>query len=479
MKIRVPRKAIDSVTHHHDQPHLSRRDFIARGLLTGAMSVVLPEIILNGLMKDALAAGTPVCPSPSRIKGCIAQIYANGGWTAGAYFQSDQMAGIAASSTAAATRYGINGTSMLKLGPNLNIASTSIFGRRLIANGARMGFTPEAWLALLGKCSGAFNCGPMNLDDGSGQNTGLIGAIGPMKQSFLNKDLLMGVNSTLAGFAVGSPASKVRGNPSPTDLARIFGLTPANKTNSATMTNSANAAIRIGAALGDLFGVGTRTGGNEAITAASCGFLGNSALASPTYGSSLFDPTQIPVLNTLVTNLTPQERAALSAYYQSASGMIGGVFSEFGGYDYHGQTPAQIGAAANQLADVFSVWLAGCNAAGGANSAMIITSNGQAIANGFTNATVGNTNGDVQNAVGDAGGAFNAAVLIRFHANGAPSAGKTIGALDTTNGDARPAMGSALAMKGLYASALIHVTGGLSAAQATRLGNPDRSSFLV
>lgn len=477
MKIRVPRKPEDDVTHHHDTPHLSRRDFIARGMYTGVMSVVLPKMILGGLVRDAVA-GSPVCPSPSMIPGCIAQIYAEGGYTAGAYFQSDLMAGIAASSAPAAIRYGIDGATMQKLGPNLNISSASIFGKRIIANGAKMGFTPSAWLAILGKCSGAFNCGPLNADDGGGRNTGLIGSIGPMKQSYMNKDILMGVNSTLARFAVGSPASKVGSKPTPTNLANVFSLSPANKTNSQTMTNSANAAMRIGAALGGMFGVTGRTGGNEAITAASCGFLGNSALANPTYGASLFDPTQITALNALATNLTPVERALLSSYFQSASGMVGGVFTEYGGYDYHGQTPTQIGTAAIQLADAFTAWIAGCNAAN-ANAAMIITSNGQAIANGFTNATVGGTTGNVQNAVGDAGGSFNNSMLIRFHATGSPAAGKNIGALNTTNGDAKPAMGSILAMQGLYASALIHVTGGLSNAQFIRLGSPDHSSFLV
>lgn len=477
MKIRVPRKSKDDITHHHDTPHLSRRDFIARGMYTGVMSVVIPKMILGGIVRDVVA-GSPVCPAPSRVKGCIAQIYAQGGFTAGAYFQSDIMAGIASTSKAAADRYGVDQTFM-KLGPNLNISPASLFGKRLIGNGTKMGFTPAAWLSILGKLSGAFNCGPMNQDDNGGRNTGLIGAVGPMKQSFMNKDILMGVQSTLAGFAVGAPASKTRSTPSPADLAKIFSLSPANKTNAATMTNSANAATRIGAALSGLFGLSERTGGSEAITAASCGFFGNSALADPNYGASLFDPTRVTELAAISTNLSATERALLSSYFQSASGIVGGVFTEYGGYDYHGQSAANIGTQVNQLADAVSAWIAGCNAAN-ANGALIITSNGQAIAKGFTaNATVGGTTGNVQLADGDAGGAFNNSMLIRFHANGAPTAGKTIGALDTTNGDARPAMGSALAMKGLYASALIHITGSLTNAQSTRLGSPDKSSFLV
>ncbi len=479
MKIRVPRKAKEDITHHHDTPHLSRRDFLERGIYTGVMSVVLPKMILGSIVKDAVAAGSPVCPPPSRIKGCIAQLYLEGGYTAGAYFQSDIMAGIAATSAAAASRYGIDGATMMKLGPNLNISSASIFGRRIIANGAKLGFTPAAWLAILAKCSGAFNCGPMNQDDGGGSDTGLIGAVGPLKQSASNKDVLMGVSRQLAGFAVGMPASKVNAKPTPAQLSGVFALSPANKTNAATMTNSANAATRIGAALGGMFGLDKRTGSNEAITAASCGFLGNSVMADPNYGASLFDPVRVPELAGLATNLTPTERALLSAYFQSASGVIGGVFTQYGGYDYHGQSAQNIGTASIAAADAITAWIAAANAAN-ANAAMIVTSNGQAIASGFTaNQTVLGTTGNVQAAEGDAGGSFNNAMLIRFHATGAPTAGKNIGALDTVNGNARPAMGHVLAMQGLYASALIHVTGGLTNAQNIRLGSPDKSSFLV
>ncbi len=482
MIIRVPKKPNDdnsSTGHDHDAPHLSRRDFIARGIYTGVLSVAIPKIFAGGIIKDAMATvGNSACPTAVRTPGCIAQMFLEGGYGAGSYVLSDQMVTVASSSQNAADRYGVERTFM-KLGPNFNVSTNSLFAKRIIANGARMGFTPQAWLQALGKISVGYNCGPMNQDDGGGSNTGLIAGVSSIKSSALGTDVMMGVNNKLASFAVGMPATKVGETPNPQNMVDAFSMLPAAKTNKQTVTNSANAAKKIGQALAGIFGLEGRTGGEEAFTAASCGFFGNATLADPTYAPALFNPANVNELRAMAAGVTDIERALMASYFQSAKGTIGGVFSEFGGFDYHGKTPAEIGVQVLQFADAFTAWVAACNASA-TNGALIVTSNGQAVSKGFTaNVAVGGTTGNVHNANNDAGGAFNNSMLFMFNGVNAAVAGKTLGALNSTTGDAKPAMGSQLAMQGLYASALIHVTGTLTNAANIRLGSPSPTARVI
>ena len=94
------------------------------------------------------------------------------------------------------------------------------------------------------------------------------------------------------------------------------------------------------------------------------------------------------------------------------------------------------------------------------------TSNGQAIANGVTNGNVNiegqavNVNGP--NAAGDAGGSYNAGLIIMFSPTGNLPNSKLTGTVDS-NGNCKidPNVGSSKeAMTGLYASAVAFVNNG-------------------
>src|SRR5258708_431772 len=105
---------------------LSRRDFLLKGLATGALSVALSDALLSHFIQGAEAA-TANCPPPVRNPGAIAQIFANGGPTMGARFISENQA--ASMNGNMANNYGINGQATLqKLGPNMVIDKTSPFG---------------------------------------------------------------------------------------------------------------------------------------------------------------------------------------------------------------------------------------------------------------------------------------------------------------------------------------------------------------
>jgi hypothetical protein len=470
------KKSIDDGLVVHDHKHLSRREFVTRGIYTGALTVALPKILLGGLVKDAVAATT--CPAPARDPGGISHLYCSGGMTVGAYILTDIPAQIAASSTNAAARYGINGPQMLNLGPNFNVNSGSIFWKVLEQTGIDLGYTRANWLRALSKVGAGAHYGPFSQDDGGADATGLLGRTSALKKSSLGKGLDIGVRHKLVPFGNGMPTSIVKGRPSVNDLANVFSLTPNNRINAQTMTNSATAASSLSELFASMFGMKTRTGGEAALTNMTCGFLGNAPLADPAYGASLFNPAQIPALAPAIASgrITTGEQAYLAAFYNSAIGVTAGNGIEEGGFDYHGQTPANIGSAAARVARIVGMWVAGCDKAN-AKGTLSIVSNGQARATGFTAAAIavsggnsGQVTGNVQNAVGDAGGSFNACTLLAFDPAGAPPALKTVGAFDTVNGDVRGKIGAELALQGVYASALQFVSGSVSNAQRIRLG---------
>ncbi len=476
MIIKVKRLAKDDAKMH-DHVHLSRRDFIGRGIFTGAMTVALPKILLGSLVKDAVAATT--CPAPVRDPGGISQLFCSGGMTVGAYILADVPAQIAASSASAAARYGVAGGSMLNLGPagssnGFNINQASIFGAALLQAGLDMGYSMAQWRVVLSRVSAGAHYGCNTQDDGGADNVGLVGGVGTLKKSALNKDLRIGVSHKLVPFANGMPASTSGGNPSVASLSKVFSLVPAagNFTNAQTMTNSANAASVLSGLYASMLGLKSRTGADAATTNSTCGFLGDIPLTDPTYGAKLFDPTQIAALQPLTAGgkLTVSEQAYLASYYNSAIGVVSGVGIEEGGFDYHGQTPQNIGSAAYRVARHVALWAAASDKAG-AKSSFVLNTNGQAIASGFTSATINGVTGNVQNAQGDAGGNFSAStILCHAPAGGTPPTLKITGAFDTTNGDVRGSLGSELAMQGIYASAIEWISGTLTQDQIVRLG---------
>jgi hypothetical protein len=449
---------------------MSRRELMARGFATGFMSVALHDFLIGNIMNKAFAAGL-TCPAPVRAKGAIGQIFAEGGPTMGARFISEAQA--AMMNVNMAGNYGISGQANLqKIGPNLVVDKTSPFGFTLLQGPPGFPGGPAGWQAnVLSKVSGGGHLGPFNQDDGAGQNTGLIGGVGPFKVSTMAKDLSIGVSNTVATWANGLPAAAVKqGGLAPTSFSSAFSLTPpaAGLTNSAALSAASDAANSLQSALSPVFSTASRKGASVLAQSAGCAFYGNSALADPNYGATLFNPANITDLAGKVTlaQLSNQEQALLAAYYQSAAGVAGGVITEFGGRDYHGQSPQNnIAPADIEEARAIVMFLAACDAAA-APGAFIYTSNGQAIAN-KTAAVTATINGATANlnapvAQGDAGGSYNAGLMIFYSPVGAPVQAKFTGTVDQ-NGNAKtdPNVGSSQeAIAGLYLSALKFINNG-------------------
>lgn len=438
---------------------LSRRELLAKGLLTGTMGVLMP-------LRNNQAFAALTCPAPVRNPGCIAQIFAEGGPTMGARFMSDAQA--AAMNAGMAANYGISGqANLVRLGPNMNIDRTSPFGFTLLQGPPGFPGGAAAWQTnVLRKLSGGAHLGPFNQDDGAGENTGLLGGVSPFKTSTMGKDLKIGVSKALASWANGLPAASVsRNSLTPASFANTFSLTPAAQglTNSQAMTHASTAANAISEALGSVFNNGERKGAEQLMTAAGCGFFGNSALADPNYGATLFNPTGITALTglTTVAQLSAREQAQLGAFYQSASGVAGGVIIEYGGRDYHDQDPQNVvGPADIEEARTIVMFLAACQAAN-AKGSLIYLSNGQAIGGGVRQTT--HTINGVASAVntpipvGDAGGSYNAGLILFFDPAGSPPQARFTGSVTAATGNAKmdPAVGSSKeAVAGLYMSAL-------------------------
>lgn len=461
------RDLIDRPVHHG----MSRRDFLTRGLATGVMSVVATKFVFGDLIRQAEAAEMTSCPTVSRNPGAIAQIFASGGPTMGARFFSE--AQMSAMNQTMAANYGISAQNLMRLGPsgsNLVIDPMSPFGKALLQGPPGYSGGASAWSAnVLAKISGGGHLGPFNLDDGAGADTGLLGGMSPFKVSQLSKDLKFGVSNASAIWANGLPASSVPGRATPTDLAKTFSMTPAagGLMTSDAFVASSDAARSIASALASVFKTQTRKGGEQMLASASCAFYGNASLADPNYGKTLFDPSGISSLTSkvAVSGLSAQEQAQLSAYYQSAMGMVGGVVTQFNGRDYHGQSAANIAAADIEEARAIVMFLAACEAAG-APGAMIYASNGQAIANGIasTSVTIDGVTSTVNApvAVGDAGGAYNAGLILFYDPKGSPPSSRYTGTIDGSGNAAIDSnVGSSReAFAGLYLSALKWINGG-------------------
>lgn len=460
----------DLIDKPNHKPGMTRREMIWRGLATGAMTVAAHDMLLGGFMSRAHAAALATCPTPLRNPGAIAQIYAEGGPTMGARFISENQAAMMNANMAA--NYGISGqANLVKLGPNMVVDSTSPFGFTLLQGPPGYVGGPAAWRTnVLSKISGGAHLGPFSADDGGGSNTGLLGGVSPFKASTMGKDLQIGFQNTPATWAKGMPAATFRNNPTPANLATSFSLTPAANglTNSAALNAASDASNALSAALAPVFKTNERKGNAEMNQTAGCAFYGNTALADPNYGSTLFNPANIPALTSklAVAQLTPAEQAQLAGFYQSASGVAGGVVIQFGGRDYHNQS-VQNDITPKDIEDARAIvmFLAGCEVAQ-APGAMIYLSNGQAIAEGVqaVTATINGTAVNLQGPVaqGDAGGAYNAGLIIFYDPKGAPPQARFTGTVDQ-NGNAKisPAVGSSQeAVAGLYLSALSWIGGG-------------------
>jgi hypothetical protein len=235
------------------------------------------------------------------------------------------------------------------------------------------------------------------------------------------------------------------------------------------LTVASNGANEIAQALDPVFNLSKRKFGSQLMSNAGCAFYGNSAFADPNFGKTLFDPNNIAALTSKVTvgALSLAEQAQLAAFYQSAAGVAGGVLLQFDGRDYHGTDPqTQIAPADIEEARAIVMFLAACEVAQ-APGAMIYTSNGQAIANGTAAVTAtingANANLNAPRAQGDAGGAYNAGLIIFYDPKGSPPSPRFTGKLETSSGNAtiEPVVGSsANAVAGLFLSAHKWINGG-------------------
>jgi len=496
MLIRLKRTHKDAICHsHHSHDHdPSRRAFLRRGLTTGIATVVFPRI----LIKDAMAALPASCPQPVLAKGALAQIFSEGGPTMGARFIGDDQASTMNATMAA--NYGISGQANLVSIGNLRVDKTSPFGATLLQGPP--GYTNAQWMAVLAKVSGGGHRGQFNQDDGAGVDTGLLGGASPFKSSQMGKDLRIANKNKLATWANGLPSSAVS-TATPANMAKVFSLTPAagTLTNSSAMNAAADGASALGQVLSRVFGLSNRKGGAEVLAATSCGFYGAAALADPNYGLNLFTPANVPALatmaaatsstdaggNTITNTFSTQELALLAAFYQSGAGVAGGVFIEYGGRDYHGQDPQNSIAPKDiEEARAIVMFLAACDKAQ-SKGALIYLSNGQAIADGAqqTNNTIGGNAVTLNSPVadGDAGGSYNAGLIVFYDPAGSPPAGKFTGTVDT-NGNVKinPKIASSKdAVAGLYLSALQHIGADVGKATAAmqKLGVASSPSDLM
>ena len=469
MLIRLKRTHKDAICHSHGHDP-SRRAFLRRGLTAGIATVVFSKTMI----KDAMAALPPSCPQPMLVKGALAQIFSEGGPTMGARFIGDDQA--TSMNATMAANYGISGQANLVSIGNLRVDKTSPFGATLLQGPP--GYTSAQWQAVLARVSGGGHRGQFNQDDGGGVDTGLLGGASPFKSSQIGKDIRIANANKLAAWANGLPSSLVK-TATPANLAKVFSLTPAagTFTNSSSMTASADAATALGQVLTRVFGIDKRKGGSEVLAATSCGFYGAAALADPNYGLNLFTPANVPALagiagattstdaaGTTITNtFSTQELALLAAFYQSGAGVAGGVFIEYFGRDYHGQDPQGVIAPRDiEEARAIVMFLAACDKAQ-SRGAMIYLSNGQAIAAGAqqTANTIGGNAVTLNSPIadGDAGGSYNAGLILFYDPAGSPPAARFTGKVDLNGNvkiDSRIAS-SRDAVAGLYLSALQHI----------------------
>jgi hypothetical protein len=468
---------------------LDRRAFIQAGFLTGTMSLLLPEMLVGKLAKEAMADA--VCPAPVRSKGAFVHMWGENGVVVGSRFISDAQAGIVAGNTTAASNYGVVGSDLVRLGPNCNVSVSSAFGAALGANKPGTttnppypGYTSAEWAALLNQVSMGYMTGMFNQDDGGADGDPMWGSFSGFKKSQMNKDIRIGSQHLITPWGQGTPSSSIGGNTTAltsASLAKVFGITPSGLTNPSTVTSTAAATNALANIFGSVFGLSARKGGSNVITAASCGFQGDAVMADPTYGSGLFTPTGIADLSGKITltDLTAENQAALAAIYQSAMGVGGGVFFGLPNRDQHANTQATNLVQDQEEGALIASWIAACDRAQ-SKGALVWVTNGQAISAGTTGGqtittTVGgvatNLTVNATNASSDAGGSLNACFVLLFTPSsmGAPPVTKTFGTFNTGNGNfattGAPSPNEALASA--YLTAVAHL--GFDLAAATRI----------
>lgn len=472
MLIKVKKNSKDLMefcpTQAKNRTKLSRREYLQSSVAATLLSTFIPEAVLRNLAH----AETMVCPAPVREVGAIAQIYASGGSTVSARWFSDQQAAALAVNPGMARNYGVDAAAIVRLGPNMNITSNSPFGFALLQGPPGYPGGPAAWRTnVLNRLSAGAHMGPFNQDDN--QNTGIVGGASPYKPSLIGKDLKISAGGALATWANGLPAATTNSlNVANSPFISTFSLTPAatGLINSGAMTAASDAANGLADAMGAVLGTKNRKGAQDMFQSAGCGLYGNSQLADPNYGATLFNAANITALTakTTVAQLSNTERNLLAAYYQSAMGVAGAVVMQLGNRDYHNQSPQNaIGPRSIEEARAVVMFLAACEAAN-APGALIYTSDGFAIADGiattnFTVNGVANANIQTQVADGDAGGTYNAGLVLFYSPSGSVPQANFTGTLEATTGRVRidPNVGSSReAFAGLYLSALKFIRNG-------------------
>ena len=401
MIIRVKKNVTDFSGVDANHKTYSRREFIQKGICTTTMTALLPHAIVASMTKSALAASTGMaCPAASALPGGIAQIHMPGGGANSAcYLLNMQQLNMASAGSTAAANWGVaGGTNLVQCFSNGGVDQSSPFGNALMT--PPPGVSAATWTAALKQCSYGANYGAAPQDDGGGEQLGHIGAASPVKKSTLNTDIAINGNGiALANWAVGlgsiSKVSTSSQNLTAAKLAAGFGITPSTGTNGSIFANTAS----VGSALGSLFSGllgGSRTGAQTSLTAASCGFQGNTQMASSTFGVNLFTPANIPTIansGVTLTTLTAEEQAFLAAYYQSNIGELGGIVSVNPGADYHQQSIQNTIAPYDQNIGIqVRMWLLAAMISQ-KPSAMIITTNGSPGPQGVQSVTINGVSG--------------------------------------------------------------------------------------
>jgi hypothetical protein len=443
-------------------PGQSRRDFLKRGLFTTSMMATLPHAVVASMAKSAFAGS---CPVASAAPGGLAQIHGpGGGYAISSYVLNAQQMELAATTNSAYTNaWGITGGTNLVacFAGGSGVDKTSPFGAAILT--PPPGVAAATWTAALARVSFGFNFGTATSDDGGGQNSGHIGSASPVKQSVLNKDINIDGNGVaLAPWAIALGAATDKVAVSPTKLtaasmASGFGIAPATGTTGQLFANASSVGSSLGNLFNSILGNG-RAGAANSMTAASCGFVGDAAMASSTFGTSLFTASGIPALTAgaTVATLTAAEQAFLAAYYQSNVGQIGGVISVNPGADYHQQSLQQtVGPYDQQVGIQVRMWILAAMISA-KPSAMIYSTNGSPGPQGtgattlpaFTGGTT--TTFNVNNPQGDDGGSFsgNGILLYAPPSMALPSlfSTGTITSQASVNADSRlPTVSSAIA----------------------------------
>jgi hypothetical protein len=444
MIIRVHGSWKESVTEdpNHDRVRdPDRRAFIGKAAKATVLSLVLPQFLAQTLARDAMAATAAGCSAASKTPGGLMHIFSEGGPTMGARFLSPTQAQLMSANVA--SRYGINPATLKPFGGNgWAVAGSSPFGQLLTPP---PGVSASTWAAILANVSVSGVFGPFNQDDGAGDNLGQLGGSAGLKPGVSPSDILIGVNRQRASWAAGLAGVNVSASGlAAAKLSTAFALPAAGPvaTNTTLWGNAVNAMSGLAKAFDSTLGTSRRNSGSSYVDAQVCGASSAGVQTDPTYGSKLFDPAQNAAITSnsigaTLTGLSTQEQAILSAAFRSADGTVPGVLMQFNGRDYHGTGVNNTGPKDYEEAQAIKMWLL-ASALAGAPAALMYNANGQAIANGTGQTTVGgNITVDAPSAQGDAGGAYNAGFLLLYNPRGRAPSMRFAGNFNTTNGDAK------------------------------------------